>query len=423
MRIWLVTVGEPLPTDAGDNRLLRTGVLANYLGALGHEVVWWTSNFDHVKKKKRFAYDTWVHISERVEIKLLNARGYSRNISFSRMINHALIARRFAAEAPLHPKPDIVLCALPTVELSDEAVKYGLSVGVPVIVDVRDLWPDIIANILPAGLRTIGKVGLSFLFIKTARALRNATGILAVSETYLQWGLRYAGRTGGVHDEVIPIGYQGSAVSVEELAQGELSLLAKGVDPTRRICWFIGTFGRTYDLGTVIRAAREMDSDGVEDVQFVFSGGGEMYEAWVIQSAGLRNVIFTGWVDRPQIAFLSRVTAVALQAYAKGAPQALANKLFEYLSAGLPILSSLRGENQTLLDSYGCGLTYQAGDYADFRRQLDILLKNDVVAGKMRDNALQLFNSEFRMEMICDRTASYLERICDMYYTKGRQEK
>ena len=38
MRIWLATVGEPLPVDAGRQRLLRTGQFAQWLAAHGHEI-------------------------------------------------------------------------------------------------------------------------------------------------------------------------------------------------------------------------------------------------------------------------------------------------------------------------------------------------------------------------------------------------
>ncbi|GAI08595.1 unnamed protein product, partial [marine sediment metagenome] len=50
MRIWLITIGEPLPSDNNNDRLYRTGILAKLLIQRGHEVVWWTSTFDHVRK-------------------------------------------------------------------------------------------------------------------------------------------------------------------------------------------------------------------------------------------------------------------------------------------------------------------------------------------------------------------------------------
>ena len=54
MRIWLVIAYEPLPKVHGNVRLLRYGMLANNLSAQGHRVTWWTSNFDHVRKRHRF---------------------------------------------------------------------------------------------------------------------------------------------------------------------------------------------------------------------------------------------------------------------------------------------------------------------------------------------------------------------------------
>lgn len=412
MRVWLITVGEPLPTDSGDHRLLRTGYLAQFLGSHGHEVVWWTSNFNHAQKRRRYPHDACVCCWPNVVIKLLDAPGYSHNVSVARMLNHAIVARRFAAEAPLSPKPDVILCALPTIELSEAAINYGRRLGVPVVLDVRDLWPDIIVDIFPRSLQLIARAALGYQFAKTRHAFQNASGLLAVSDSYLHWGLAYAGRSKGSRDAVIPIGYQRSTVDENEVARAEATLRSLGVDPKRRVCWFIGSFGRTYDLGTIIEAARQLELDGVRDVQFVFSGSGDRKDAWTKQAAGLTNVIFTGWVDKPQIAFLSRISTIALQAYAKGAPQGLANKLFEYLSAGLPILSSLRGENEQILAEFGCGLTYAAGDPVDFFRKLNLLLNDRDMTERMKIAALELFDSKFRMEVICKRTEGYLRALC-----------
>ena len=53
MRVWLVQRAESTPhDDEGDRRLMRMGILADILQSHGHEVVWWTSAFDHVGKRK-----------------------------------------------------------------------------------------------------------------------------------------------------------------------------------------------------------------------------------------------------------------------------------------------------------------------------------------------------------------------------------
>ena len=51
MKIWIITVGEPLPMDDGEVRAYRSGLLFSELVNAGHEVTWWTSSFDHSQKK------------------------------------------------------------------------------------------------------------------------------------------------------------------------------------------------------------------------------------------------------------------------------------------------------------------------------------------------------------------------------------
>ena len=48
--VWLVTIGEPLPVEAG-SRALRCRLLARELARRGHDVIWWTSDFDHFAKR------------------------------------------------------------------------------------------------------------------------------------------------------------------------------------------------------------------------------------------------------------------------------------------------------------------------------------------------------------------------------------
>ena len=70
MRVWLVKVGEPLPIDRMV-RPFRYGVLAQMLASEGHEVTWWTSTFDHVTKKQRYAQNQTVDVERGYRINRL----------------------------------------------------------------------------------------------------------------------------------------------------------------------------------------------------------------------------------------------------------------------------------------------------------------------------------------------------------------
>jgi glycosyltransferase involved in cell wall biosynthesis len=411
VRVWLLTVGEPLPIfDGGSPRLFRTGLLAGVLRARGHEVTWWTSAFDHYGKRHRVDADTaatW----EGGEIRLLRSVGYRRNLSLSRFVEHTGVARKFAKQARSRPPPDVILASLPTIELAHRAVRFGLANDVPVIVDIRDLWPDVLLNVLPRSIRWTGRIALHWLMVKARFVLQRCSGIVGISDDYLDWGLRLADRKKGPLDAVFSMGYvrRSAELHIDSGVRDRLTEL--GVDEGRRICWYVGSFGRTYDLAPVMFAARSLEEDGRDDIQFVISGEGELGPRWRDLAKGLTNVVFTGWIGADEIEWLKRRASIGLQPYAAGAPQGLANKLFEYMSAGIPLVSSLKGENEALLANHECGVTYRAGDGQECLEKLLSLLDNEDLRREMGLRAAAAFHEGFDGEMVLDALADHLEML------------
>ncbi len=412
MRVWLITIGEPLPTDGPQERLLRTGMLAEALAAVGHEVVWWSSTFDHVRKRQRFCADTSIAVGSRYQLNLLHAVAYAKNISFLRLANHYGVARAWSKWAYREPKPDVMLCSFPTIGLSRAATRYGRVCGIPVVLDVRDLWPDIFPGPTEGWGRWMKGLALAPLVKATREAFKTCTAVVGVSERYLRWGLSYAGRPAGEHDRVFAIGYKKPHVTAGDLTAAEMSLRDVGVNPEKKIAWFVGSLGTTYDLIPLIQAARRLGQQGQNDIQFVFSGEGGNGLAYRRLAEGMNNVVFTGWMDSHQIAWLMRVSRVGLMAYAAGAPQGLPNKLFEYLGAGLPVLSALSGETEALLSTHECGLTYTPGDTDSFLKALLTLLDNASLSNQMGRNAASLFTGHYTAEKINAEIIRHLERVC-----------
>lgn len=410
MRVWLVTIGEPLPGKDNKDRLHRSGVIAQYLLDQGHEVVWWGSAFDHFTKRHHYASDTELQISDRFRMVLFHGDGYRRNISFARMKDHRQIGRKFAQAIERETqKPDIVLTSFPTIELSALSVRYGKRHGVPVVLDVRDLWPDIFSNAVPKPMGGLVRFALRSLFRQTEEAFEGCTGLIGISPGYVDWGLRYAGRAKKPTDALFPLGYKKPHVDPARLQEAKARLVEKAVDPTRTIVWFIGTFGRTYDLAPVVETARRFQAEGRNDIQFVLSGSGENEAAIRAQAQGLENLVFTGWIDAAQIAYLMGVARVGLAAYASGAPQGLPNKVFEYLSCGIPLLSSLEGETAALIERYGCGVTYRAADARDLYLKLGQMLGNPQALEEMSRKGKALFDRAYCADVVYPQLVRFLE--------------
>jgi glycosyltransferase involved in cell wall biosynthesis len=400
--------GEPLALNG--ERPHRIGILSEMLAAEGHNITWWTTTFDHQKKEYLYSKNKSLNVTSALQMFFLHSDiAYRKNISFSRMKNHAEVARSFLAEAEAQPVPDVILCCFPTIDLAYAAVQYGVNHSIPVIVDVRDLWPDIFVDPIPKALRGIARLLLRHQFTKARYVFQNCHGITAVSELYLDWAIAYSGRGQMATDRVFPLGYQKDKTPSNAVKDAEVSLFKLGVDPDKKLVWFVGTFGHTYDLLPVIEAAHHLKHR--DDIQFVFTGDGEKSAEWRRQAASLENIVFTGWVNKAGLDYLSSISSIGLMAYKEGAPQGLPNKVFEYMSAGLPILSSLQAETRDLLEINNIGFTYVANDVKSFLSNLKKLIDDPVCIERMGNNAQALFDEKYSSSIVYREMVKYLTEV------------
>jgi glycosyltransferase involved in cell wall biosynthesis len=404
MNIWLIMSGEPL--EQFGNRPHRVGILSKMLRSRGNIVNWWTTTYDHQGKKYLYSQNTENVNRNDVSMIFLHSKNkYRKNISYLRIKNHVEVSKEFNSLSSYKKKPDIIYCAFPTIDLAYEAVKYGKSNDVPIVIDVRDLWPDIFINPFHRFLHPLIKFFLKKYIKQTKYVFKNCTAITAVSKKYLDYGLHYGHRSQSVLDRVFPLAYQEYFLEQDEFQKCYLKFSKMGVDTNKIIVWFVGTFGSTYDLLSVIKAVKRVDIN----VQFVMTGDGENDSLWKKESSNNPNIIFTGWANKEELCYLGNVSKIGLMAYRKGAPQGLPNKIFEYMSYGLPILSSLEGESKILLNDNNVGLTYKASDSKDFMLNLMILVNDKERLKNMSDSCRLLYKNKYSSDKVYSDLVHYLE--------------
>lgn len=409
MRIWLLTVGEPLPTDGPNERLLRTGILAQKLVDQGHDVTWWSSAFNHNKKTFRANDDTRIDISDSYRIILLKGCGYDQNISFQRLKDHRLVANKFRKMARMQAVPDVIQASVPTIELAFEATKYGVEKSVPVTLDARDMWPDILITQAPKFSRPLARLMLLPMTRKTHQAFRMATGITAHVGGFLDWSLKYAGRGRQQFDAVFPFGYRDnppeeSAVLAANEAWDELNV--KVAHETIRVA-FVGSISKQFDwvlLSEVVEKCRDLP------VQFVIAGDGEFLDGLKNICKNCTNIVFAGWVDGASIWSLLRRSDIGFVHYfdTPDFRMTLSNKTIEYWSAGLPVLT-------TSPDSYAADLIRQHKSGIVCNPNADEIVRSLQVDKAEREtlskNAKKLFESQYRADDVYNRFVDYLERL------------
>lgn len=337
MNIWLIQVGEPLPIDVPTPRLMRTGQMARTMCERGHSVTWWTSAFSHQTKLMRSPGDYTVECSSgSYRIKVIPSVGYSRHVSLRRFLDETVVARRIKRAALEESQPAVIIVSLPTLSGVFVAVRLARAFQCQLIVDVRDLWPDILVQKVPRFLFWPSKLVVALLRQRASRALRDASAVFAPSEEFVEWGVDLASRKRSNLDMSFPLAYE--QLPVNEVSQYSLDEMIGRPDSRRRVVLFAGTLVPQFDFDLVLCVAQMMS-----DVDFVICGDGPLLEA--LRQKRPRNVQFTGWLGASDLRFMLDNADVGLAPYlsTKDFEGNIPNKIVEYLACGLPVVTSISG--------------------------------------------------------------------------------
>jgi glycosyltransferase involved in cell wall biosynthesis len=414
MRIWILKDGETLPIDGKDaNRLLRAGLIADELVKRNHKVVWWTSSFSHFKKEFRTNCDEGVKIIPNYLIRQLHGPGYQKNISLKRIFHNRIIAKKFLQAAEKEERPDVIFAALPTTELALAATQYGQQYNVPVILDLRDMWPDILLDVAPKILRPLARVALSWQFNIVQKACKSATGLVGITSMFLKWGLGYAARDKNKFDAIYPIAYIDNKPDAKSLVEARSFFEQLGIFKKNKeiIISYVGSLNMTYRIDWLIDAIKKMD----KSIKLVICGSGPLLSGYKKQAQDYSNIIFTGWIDKSKIWHLLRVSNLGVSPHNKRADAKLllTNKVAEYLSAGLPVLTNLpkNGETGKLLLKNKCGFCFNFNDPTNLVKIL-VKIKNDTKLLKnMSKNARALYEREFIAKKVYGELCDHLESV------------
>ena len=412
MKIWYLEIGEPLPFER-DVRLFRCFMLSRALASFGHDVTWWTSNFSHIPKK----FVVPPYHEERVEgvlVRALPGLGYSRNISLARFRHHADFARKFWELAPRYEKPDFVIGSMPTLDGAQVAVRFANVHNIPVLVDIRDEWPDEFLAIVPNGLKWLGQLSMSSYFRMIRHICRNATGIMAISRRQLDFGLGYAGRKQDVNDGVFPMGYSPVSVDEDKVARARQWWVENGVNGENFVACMFSSINKRVDLKTVIDGASILEKEF--PVKFILCGDGPGLAAMRKYGKKAGSVIFPGWVNAQQITALMQLSHVGLVPYAGGVCMSLPNKPFEYFAGSLPVVSSVQGELRDVLAQNNCGITYRAGSAYDFCRAIRNLRNDSCRREAMGRSARKILEERFSTDVIYTAINRHLLDVRDRYH-------
>jgi glycosyltransferase involved in cell wall biosynthesis len=358
MNVAVINPFDPLPGEG-----FRPGRYAALCAALvraGHCVRWYSSSFWHEFKKPRD--EPAIHAAARkagYEVRLIQALGYSKNLSLQRLRDHAAVAHRLRNLIQKENfQPDAIAVSLPPPVLGAVAADWSRQSRARLVVDVQDLWPETFRRFWPAGLGWLN--GLLFAGVRrdARRTLRSACALAAVAEGYIREVRPDAPPE--TPTAVLPLG-----VDLERFDAGVQPLSEIGLDKPSDQRWlFLGGAIRSHiDVKGTAELLAELARRGRRDVRLVVVADDATTPTLraEVQRLGLTNVDFLGY--RPYEEFVSIAAAcdLALCPLNPAAMVYLPNRVFDCFAAGLPVLQSGSAEVARLLDRHKAGFSVAPG--------------------------------------------------------------
>jgi glycosyltransferase involved in cell wall biosynthesis len=246
-------------------------------------------------------------------------------------------------------RPDVVYASSTPLSVGIPGLVAATRWACPFVFEVRDLWPEsaVIAGVLKN--RAIIAAATAF----ERFVYRRATRIVAV--------------TRGIQDGVVAQGVAREKLAfvpngVDDIVGDAGSALPARGDGTFRVV-YVGALGRWNGNETLVDAAALLKDD--PGIEFLVVGDGdqrrELEDRARLSGARMR---FLGALPKDRAVEQIRA-ADACVICTWDHPfhrMVLANKIFDYMGAGKPVLAAARGEMEQLLAEAGAGLSVPPGD-------------------------------------------------------------
>ncbi|MBU3159849.1 glycosyltransferase family 4 protein [Clostridium frigoris] len=262
----------------------------------------------------------------------------------------------------IHGKPDVIIASSPQPLAMIAGIQIAKKYKVPCICEIRDLWPEaifavsnlkeksLIGRLLTAGEHWIYKKADALIFTKEG------------DTDYIKekgWDTDHGGDI-----DLKKCHYINNGVDLDAYIKSiDLNKLDDpDLETDKFNVVYAGAIRTVNNVGNIIDAAKLLKEE--KDIQFLIYGDGNQVEALKqrIVDEALTNVKIKGFVEKKYIPYILSKSSVNILNYSQTKYNWTrgnsSNKLFEYMSSGKPVISTVK-MGYCILDKYKCGLSLE----------------------------------------------------------------
>jgi len=377
---------------------IRFNYLVDLLTNKHFDVELVTSDFSHNKKTKRSRIEEQYNY----KITFISEPNYSKNVSLKRFYSHYIMGRNLKRYLKARNKPDVIYCAVPSLDVAKVAAEYAKKNNIRFIIDVQDLWPEAFKMFFYVPV--ISDV-LFFPMQKQAEYIYTAADeIIAVSQTYADRALKVNNKCKEAHSIFL-----GTELAFFDRLAEENKLMDK---PENEI-WlaYIGTLGHSYDLICVIDALKILQDRGITNVKFVVMGDGPLkskFENYAKEQGVYTE--FMGRLDYGKMVGILTACDIAVNPISRGAAGSIINKHGDYAAAGLPVINTQEcPEYRNLVDEYQMGLNCENNNAKELAKKLLKLCGDEALRKTISQNSRRLAEDRFDRKQTYQKIVSIIK--------------
>ncbi len=379
-KILVIANFTKLPNENGNSRFTY---ILDLLDKEKCDVELITSSFSHGQKKQREK----VGYNVDYKITLIDEPGYRKNVSLKRFYSHYVFAQNVKKYLEQIEKPDVIYCAIPSLDVAKVVAKFAEKNNIEFIIDVQDLWPEAFKMVF--SIPVISDM-IFYPMKKSADYIYSkADYIFAVSNTYAD----RAGKSNKKCKQKNSV-FLGTDLEKFDKAKEEFQIIS--FDDVVRVA-YIGTLGHSYDIKCVIDSIKILYDKGLTTILFVVMGDGPLQE--VFESYGKEkdvNCEFTGRLGYDEMIGRLCSCDIAVNSIMPGSAGSIINKVGDYAAAGLPVVNNQECiEYRKLVEDYQIGYNVEASNPEELAEKIEMLYKDKALRERLGKNNRRLAEEKF----------------------------
>lgn len=347
---------------------VRTGKFVNDYVKKGYDVIYVTSDFDHMTKK-RYCFNEYKNSKQ------LHVISYKKNLSISRILSHLMFSYK-TFYMLLACKPELVYVEVPNNSLVKSSAKYKKINNAEIIVDVFDMWPesmpvktknmivnwgfDIWRNFRNKNLKFADQIWIECDYY---RELLSAQKInLPMENKYLKLKNAETSIEMKVSEEEIDLCYLGSINNIIDISLIE-KIVSEFAKNKRTRIHIIGDGERKDEFLDILK------KNSIEIIDH-----GKVYEIDKLQ-----EIFDQCWFG---INVLREDLAIGITM-----------KSISYFRGGLPIINTVQGDTSRFVEECNIGINVDRHDVKSCVSRILNITKDDLAC--MKNNTRNLFEQKF----------------------------